>query len=52
MPNTNETLSLQGCEEVVERIQRQSKQVIVLVGSDQTFDYMKVNDHRSTGILL
>ena len=43
-------MSIQRYEEVIEQIQRQCKQVIT--GSDQKFDSPKVNDHRSTGILL
>ncbi len=43
-------MSIQRYEEVIGKIQRQWKQVII--GSDQNFDYMKVNDHRPTGILL
>ena len=47
IPNTNESISIGRFENVLEQI-RKSKPNYCIIGTDQNFDYMKVNSHNNT----
>ncbi len=50
IPNTNEATAIERYENILIRLRPQSHNIIL--GTDQNFDYIKVNDHRPTSLLL
>jgi hypothetical protein len=50
IPNTNEQVSLNRYETVLEPLQNINKEIII--GTDQNFDYLKINTHNNTADLL
>ena len=50
IPNTNEDISIERHENVLSRLKPYAQNIIR--GTDQNFDYLKLNDHRSTSCLL
>ena len=50
VPNTNEKLSVERFERIFERLKDEKKDIIV--GCDQNFDLIKVNEHPQTNELL
>ena len=50
IPNTNELLSLNRFETITDKLQVLNKDIII--GTDQNFDYLKINTHKNTSDLL
>ncbi len=50
VPNTDENKSLGAFESILEKVSNGNKNIII--GTDQNFDYMKLDNHNNTSILL
>jgi hypothetical protein len=50
IPNTNEQLSLDRFESILNKLDQCNKDIII--GTDQNFDYLKINTHSNTADLL
>ena len=50
VPNTNENMSIERYDRTIAMLSGSNRDIII--GTDQNFDYMKVNEHKNTSDLL